>query len=277
MMAAMPELPEVETVRRALELGLMGLQISRVRGRSVKMRRPLDVPLITSRIEGRRFSGVRRRGKYLLIDLYSGGTLLVHLGMSGKLLLGAADQPRPDHTHLVLALSDGRELRFVDPRRFGFAVWLDPGEERADPSLGALGMEPLDPRLDDDLPPLLHARRSPVKSLILDQHLIAGIGNIYAAEALWRAGIRPTRKGSHTSQARLRRLVEEIRTVLKEAIDQGGTTLRDYATPDGNAGYFKIKLNVYGRAGEPCPKCDATLKDTHISGRATVWCPQCQR
>lgn len=273
----MPELPEVETVRRALEIGLVGLEVTNVGGRSVSMRRPLNVPMIASRIEGGRFSGARRRGKYLLIDLEGGGSLLVHLGMSGKLLLGNANLPRPGHTHLVLTLSDGRELRFVDPRRFGFAVWLDPGEERADPSLCVLGMEPLDPDLDNVLPPLLRARRSPVKSLILDQHLIAGIGNIYAAEALWRAGIRPTRRGCHTSQARLRRLMEEVRTVLREAIDQGGTTLRDYATPDGNAGYFKVKLNVYGRAGESCPKCDTTLRDTRISGRATVWCPHCQR
>lgn len=272
----MPELPEVETVRRALELGLTGLLVSRVHGESVMMRRPLDVPHIASRTEGRIFSGVRRRGKYLLIDLEGGGSLLVHLGMSGKLLLGDAGRPRPAHTHLVLSLSDGRDLRFVDPRRFGFAAWMAPGEERSDPSLRGLGIEPLDPGTVERLPLLLHARRSALKSLILDQHLIAGVGNIYAAEALWRAGIRPTRKGCQTSRKRLRRLVVEVRTVLQEAIDQGGTTLRDYATPDGNAGYFKVELNVYGRAGEPCPQCGVALKDTRISGRATVWCPKCQ-
>jgi len=277
MVTVMPELPEVETVRRALEIGLVGLDVSRVRGRPVMMRRPLDPSFIASRIEGRRFAAPRRRGKFLLLDLDGGGSLMVHLGMSGKLLLGDAEEPRPNHTHLVLDLSDGRELRFVDPRRFGFAVWLDPGDERSDPSLSALGIEPLDPALEDCLPPLLKARRSPVKSLILDQRLIAGIGNIYAAESLWRAGIRPDRHGRRTSITRLRRLMREVRTVLQEAIDQGGTTLRDYATPDGNAGYFKVKLNVYGREGEPCPTCGAVLKDTRIAGRATVWCPQCQR
>jgi formamidopyrimidine-DNA glycosylase len=130
--------------------------------------------------------------------------------------------------------------------------------------------------LEELLPPLLHARRSPVKSLILDQHLIAGVGNIYAAEALWRAGIRPTRKGSRTSIPRLRKLAIEIRKVIEEAVAQGGTTIRDYATPSGDFGYFAVKLQVYGRQGQPCPRCATQLKDTRIGGRTTVWCPLCQ-
>jgi formamidopyrimidine-DNA glycosylase len=192
-------------------------------------------------------------------------------------MLCETGEPKPDHTHLVLALSDGRELRFVDPRRFGLAVWLEPGDEAHDPSLAVLGMEPLDPGIEDHLPPLLHARRSPLKSLILDQRLVAGVGNIYAAEALWRAGIRPTRKGCLTALPRLRRLAIEIREVLEEAVAQGGTTIRDYATPSGDFGYFAVNLQVYGKEGQPCPKCANKLKDTRISGRTTVWCPQCQR
>ena len=273
----MPELPEVETVRRALEIGLEGRGITGVSGRSVMMRRPLDVELIASRIDGGSFAAARRKGKFLLVDFDDAGTLMIHLGMSGRLMLCDTAEPVLKHTHLTLSLSDGRELRFVDPRRFGFAAWLEPGEETLDPSLAALGIEPLDPALEELLPPLLHARRSPVKSLILDQHLVAGVGNIYAAEALWRAGIRPTRKGSRTSIPRLRKLAIETRGVIEEAIVQGGTTIRDYTTPSGDFGYFAVKLQVYGRQGESCPRCGDPLKDTRIGGRTTVWCSHCQR
>jgi len=273
----MPELPEVETVRRALEIGLDGLSVTGVRGRSVMMRRPLDIDFIASRVGGRAFTTARRMGKVLLLDYDDAGSLMIHLGMSGRLILCTESEPVLNHTHLTLSLSDGRELRFVDPRRFGFAAWLDPGEENLDPSLASLGIEPLDPALEELLPPLLHARRSPVKSLILDQHLIAGVGNIYAAEALWRAGIRPTRKGSQTSISRLRKLAIECRRVIEEAVAQGGTTIRDYATPSGDFGYFAVKLQVYGKQGQPCPRCAAIMKDTRIAGRTTVWCPQCQR
>ncbi|MGD8440906.1 MAG: bifunctional DNA-formamidopyrimidine glycosylase/DNA-(apurinic or apyrimidinic site) lyase, partial [Holophagae bacterium] len=243
----MPELPEVETVRRALEIGLENKSVTRVRGRSVMMRRPLDIPLLAKRIEGRRFAAARRRGKFLLLDLDPPGSLLIHLGMSGRLLLGDASAPELDHTHLVLELDDGGELRFVDPRRFGLAVWLDPGSEARDPSLAALGLEPLEPGLEETLPPLLRQRRSPLKSLLLDQHLVAGVGNIYAAEALWRAGIRPMRHGSRTALPRLRRLALAVRSVLGEAVAQGGTTIRDYAAPDGNFGSFAVDLQVYGK------------------------------
>jgi len=273
----MPQLPEVETVRRALEIGLDGLSVAAVGGRSVTMRRPLDVPRLASRLEGRRFAAARRRGKFLLLDLDPPGVLMIHLGMSGRLMLCDAAEPVLDHTHLVLALTDGRELRFVDPRRFGLACWLEPGEEASDASLAALGIEPLDPDLEDRLPPLLHARRSPLKALLLDQHLVAGVGNIYAAEALWRAGIRPSRRGHRTSIERLRRLAAEVRAVISEAVEQGGTTIRDYATPAGDFGYFAVKLQVYGKEGQPCPRCETTFEDTRIGGRTTVWCPHCQR
>jgi len=273
----MPELPEVETVRRALEIGLEGLRVTRVGGRSVMMRRPLDLPLFTARLTGAGFVAARRRGKFLLLDFDSPGSLMIHLGMSGRIMLCDAAEPALDHTHLVMDLSDGRQLRLVDPRRFGLAVWLEPGEESIDPSLESLGIEPLDPALVELLPPLLHARRSPVKSLLLDQRLVAGVGNIYAAEALWRAGIRPTRKGSQTSLQRLRRLAVITREVIEEAVAQGGTTIRDYTTPSGDFGYFAVRLQVYGREGQPCPRCSIELKDTRIAGRTTVWCPHCQR
>ncbi len=273
----MPELPEVETVRRALEVGLDGLRVTGVDGRSVVMRRPLDVALIASKLHGASFISARRRGKFLLLDFDRPGSLMIHLGMSGRLMLCGDSEEKVNHTHLVLALSDGRELRFIDPRRFGFADWIEPGEESTDSSLRTLGIEPLAPDLEIHLPPLFHTRRSPVKSLLMDQHLVAGVGNIYAAEALWRAGIRPTRKGCLTSIPRLRRLAIVTRDVITEAVAQGGTTIRDYATPAGDFGYFAVKLQIYGRQGQPCTKCGEILKDTRIAGRTTVWCPHCQR
>ncbi len=269
----MPELPEVETVRRALEIGLDGLCVTAVRGRSVMMRRPLDVAL--HRIADRwrtRFISARRRGKYLLLDFDVVGTLMIHLGMSGRLLLCGAAEPQPDHTHLVLTLSDGRELRFVDPRRFGLAAWLEPGEKRSTRRSTHSGSNP-SIRHGRSFPPLLHARRSPVKSLMLDQQLIAGVGNIYAAEALWRAGIRPTRKGSQISIPRLRRLAVETRRVIEEAVAEGGTTIRDYATPSGDFGNFAVKLQVYGKEGRPCPRC-TTIKRHPDRGPSHSLVPQ---
>ncbi len=273
----MPELPEVETVRRALARELSGRRITDVRGSSISMRRPLDIGLLGTVLPGRRLLEPRRRGKYLLIDLDPPGTLLNHLGMSGRLTITDSGAPVLPHTHLTLELDDGRELRFVDPRRFGLMVWLEPGEEAADPSLARLGLEPLDPGLEQLMPPLFKARRSPIKSLLLDQRLVTGVGNIYAAEALWRAGIRPSRPGRRTSIARLSRLAQEVRAVLEEAVEQGGTTIRDYATPEGDFGYFAIQLAVYGRQGEKCLRCRNGLKASVIGGRTTAWCPGCQR
>lgn len=273
----MPELPEVETVRRALDLELSGRRITGVRGRSIAMRRPLDVEQLAAVLPGRRLAAPRRRGKYLLIDLEPPGTVLNHLGMSGRLTITDASAPVLPHTHVTLEIEDGRELRFVDPRRFGMMVWLDAGGETADPSLAALGLEPLDPGLEDRLPPLLKARRAPLKSLLLDQHLVAGVGNIYAAEALWRAGIRPTRPGHRTATERLARLSREVRSVLEEAVGEGGTTIRDYAAPDGDFGYFAVRLAVYGRQGQPCRRCGSPLRCDVVAGRTTAWCPRCQR
>ncbi len=273
----MPELPEVETIRRALSSEVCGKRVTSVRGESVALRRPLDVEELGAILPGRRFLEPRRRGKFLLLDTDPAGSLLVHLGMSGNIQIVPAAAPLRAHTHLILELDDGRDFRFVDPRRFGMAVWLEPGDEADDPSLGALGMESLDPRLPKVLPGLIRRRRAPVKSLLLDQHLVAGIGNIYAAEALWRAGIHPRRTGNRISVARLTNLAATLQDVLAEAIAEGGTTLRDFATPDGNSGYFAVSLQVYGRQGEPCVRCGATIRAETIGGRTTAWCPRCQR
>jgi formamidopyrimidine-DNA glycosylase len=272
-----PELPEVETVRSSLALELPGLRVTAVGGQSISMRRPLDVERLALLVTGRRFQEPRRRGKYLLLDLDPPGTLLAHLGMSGNFHLASPSTPIRNHTHLILDLEDGRQLRFVDPRRFGFVDWLGPGAEVSDPSLTALGIEPLEPGLESVLPLLYHARRAPVKSLLLDQRLVTGIGNIYAIEALWRAGIHPRRAGNRTSLARLAALARSVRDVLTEAITQGGTTLRDFAGTDGEAGYFAVQLSVYGRQGEPCMICGATIRAAVIGGRTTAWCSRCQR
>jgi formamidopyrimidine-DNA glycosylase len=272
-----PELPEVETIRSVLAHHVPRLRVESVSGRSIAMRRPLEVKHIADRLTGRSFVEPRRRAKYLLLDLEPPGSLLVHLGMSGRIQLVDAVEPIADHTHLRLDLSDGRQLRFVDPRRFGLIHWLDPGDEELDPSLAGLGIEPLDPGLEGTLPPLLRARRAPLKSLLLDQRLVAGVGNIYAAEALWRAGIHPRRAGCRTSLNRLGVLARVVREVLVEAVDQGGTTLRDYANPDGEMGFFAQNLFVYGRQGEACLRCRTTIRSEVIGGRTTAWCPQCQR
>jgi len=273
----MPELPEVETIRRALSSEVCGKRVTSVRGKSVALRRPLDIEELGAVLPGRQFLEPRRRGKFLLLDTDPTGSLLFHLGMSGVIQFVPAAAPRRAHTHLILELDDGRELRFVDPRRFGMAVWLEPGEEVDDPSLRTLGMEPLDPDLSQSLPPLIRNRRAPIKSLLLDQRLVAGIGNIYAAEALWRAGIHPKRAGNRISLARLTALTNTVQEVLAEALAEGGTTLRDFATPDGNSGYFAVNLQVYGRQGEPCLRCGTAIRAEAIGGRTTAWCPRCQK
>jgi len=273
----MPELPEVETVRRALAAHAAGRRVVAVEGSPVDMRRPLDPARIASRMTNRTLAVPRRRGKYLLLDVEGGGSLLVHLGMSGRLMLQDRDEPALPHTHLRLRLDDGRELRLVDPRRFGLAWWLDAGEEDRDPALAQLGVEPLGGTLVALLPALLKPRRAPLKSLLLDQRLVAGVGNIYANEALWRARIHPLRAPRRTSTARLEALAHAVEEVLREAVAEGGTTIRDFASPEGSFGYFAVRLAAYGRAGLPCPRCHAPLKAAVLGARQTVWCPSCQR
>jgi len=273
----MPELPEVETVRRALALCLTGRRVVAVEGEAVRLRQPLDPAALAMSLVGRTMARFRRRGKYLLLDGDNHGSLLVHLGMSGRLTLDRRQQPLLPHTHLVLTLEDQRQLRYVDPRRFGLVEWLPAGSEAHHPTLAGLGPDPLDDDLVESLPPRLRCRRAPVKSLLLDQRLLAGVGNIYATEALWRAGIRPSRAASTISLARLRRLTVELQAVLAEAVTQGGTTLRDFASPSGDFGSFAVSLQAYGREGEPCRRCSRPLRRAVVGGRSSAWCPGCQR
>lgn len=273
----MPELPEVESVRRVLAQHLPEERIQAVLGEPIAMRRPLDHPALRKVLVGKRLLTPRRRSKYLLFDLEGGGSVLSHLGMSGRFRIAHPSDPVEKHTHLRLALSGGEELRFIDPRRFGFFVYLAPGEEARDSSLAKLGLDPLATEFPELLPDLLRQSRAPMKTLLMDQQRVAGLGNIYVAEALWRARIRPLRQGRRVSVKRLRALAHHIQDILGEAIEGGGTTLRDHTRPDGEPGAYAIQLEVYGREGQPCVACGRPLHGEVLSGRSTVWCKHCQR
>lgn len=271
----MPELPEVESVRRQLAPELTGRRVIGA------WRDPHPAARLSGleRIPGHRVGGVERRGKYLRCPLDGpDGTaleLVLHLGMSGWLRFEAATRPRDPHDRVALALEDGRELRFRDPRRFGRASVVSPGDYHAIPTLARLGPEPLTDAFEADaFARALGRSRAPVKALLLDQRAVAGVGNIYADEALWRARIHPaaTRVGSRRSA----RLHAEIRAVLAAAVEREGTTFRDYRTVDGTSGRFASELAVYGRAGRPCHACAAPLRRTRIAQRTTVYCARCQ-
>jgi len=267
----MPELPEVETTVRGLAQVLQGRRIERVEARRPDLRRALPVDL-GQRLTGARVTGLRRRAKYGLIDTDRGDTLVFHLGMSGRWRIDPGEIQK--HDHFLIETDDGRRLALNDARRFGsldlvrtdaLSEWLP---------FAALGPEPLD--LDaSELRKRLAGRTAPIKLLLLDQRIVAGLGNIYVCEALYRAGIHPRRAGGSVSLERLKRLVPAIHDVLAEAIAAGGSTLRDFASPDGELGYFSKNFAVYGREGEPC-LCCGTVKRIVQSGRSTFYCPKCQ-
>jgi formamidopyrimidine-DNA glycosylase len=274
----MPELPEVETVRRTLAPAV-GARVAKVTqsGKPLRLGRPMPFAAISRALTGRRITGVRRHGKYLMVDVEGGAALLVHLGMSGRFRLVDARVPPPPHTHLRVLLDDGRELRFTDPRRFGQIDLVERATERAHPSLAVLGRDPLEEGISG---PWLHeqARRRKVslKSFLLDQSVIAGVGNIYASEALWRVRIRPSRRAHRLGAAEARSLARAVTSVLEHALTRGGTSLKDFVDADGREGDNYEYLKVYGRAGEPCPRCRTSIRRSVIQGRATFFCPTCQ-
>ena len=271
----MPELPEVETTRRGIAPSLEGRRIERVVLRERRLRWPVPAGFEQA-LEGRRVVAVERRAKYLLVRM-DGGTLIAHLGMSGSLRVLAAPLPPRPHDHVDVVLDSGRILRFNDPRRFGSLHWVE-GDPAAHPLLAGLGPEPLGPDFDGrHLWRLARGRRVAIKLLIMDARVVVGVGNIYASEALFRAGIRPATPAGRVSLARMARLAEAIRDVLGEAIRVGGTTLRDYVDPDGMPGYFRQRLFVYERAGESCRRCKAPIRHRVLGQRSTYWCPACQR
>jgi formamidopyrimidine-DNA glycosylase len=270
----MPELPEVETTRRGIEPHISGGTVAALHVRQPQLRWPVP-PGLAEQITGRMVERVSRRGKYLLIH-FDNGDLLVHLGMSGSLRLVPAGQAVGKHDHVDLCMSDGQVLRLTDPRRFGAVLWQPRGAEHE--LLAHLGPEPLNDGFNADYLVQRAARRTTaIKSFIMDSHVVVGVGNIYANEALFRAGIHPKRAVGKISAARMALLVGAIKEVLQRAIEQGGTTLRDFVGGDGKPGYFKQQLNVYGRAGEPCVQCGAQLREIRQGQRSTVYCAHCQR
>jgi formamidopyrimidine-DNA glycosylase len=271
----MPELPEVETTRRGIEPHVRGVRVCEVIVRRGDLRQPVSESLTT--VAGRRVTGVRRRAKYLLLDVDDASTLLIHLGMSGSLRVAAPADPWRTHDHLALTMENGKQLRFHDPRRFGLVLHLT-GDPLAHPLLAKLGPEPLEEAFTPaHLAAACAKRTAAIKLVIMDATVVVGVGNIYASEALFRAGIRPQSPAGKVSKARLTKLAAAIRAVLSEAIAVGGTTLRDFLQSDGQPGYFKQRLLVYGRQGEPCRTCGTAIRHAVLGQRATYWCPQCQR
>jgi formamidopyrimidine-DNA glycosylase len=270
----MPELPEVETTRRGIAPYLIGHRVTSLVIRQPQLRWPIP-PVLRRKLPGQEIENVERRAKYLLVHTRAGSALL-HLGMSGSLRVLPADVPAAAHDHFDWRLDSGRILRYTDPRRFGCLLWQLPG--KIHPLLADLGPEPLSADLDGaHLWKMSHGRSAPVKAFLMDQKIVVGVGNIYAAEALFAAGIHPRRAAGSVSLARYARVAEEIKRILARAITRGGTTLRDFISPDGVPGYFEQELFVYGREGELCKVCRTPIRTVVLGQRSTFYCPRCQR
>jgi formamidopyrimidine-DNA glycosylase len=271
----MPELPEVETVIRGLAARLTGRRFTTLEQRRADLRFPLPLGL-SERLLGRRLVGFGRRAKYILAGLDDDQTLVLHLGMSGRLLLDGP--PAGPHEHLTFGFDDGTVLRFVDPRRFGMLDLAPTAGLEQHPRLAGLGLEPLaDTFTGAALAKVLAGRLSPLKIALMDQRLVVGVGNIYASESLHRAGLSPRRMAGGLRPAQATRLALAIRAVLEEAIAAGGSSLRDYVQADGELGFFQDRFAVYGRAGLPCPTCGRPVSKLVQGQRATYWCSRCQR
>lgn len=272
----MPELPEVETVRRGLAPHLLGRRIAAVLVREPRLRWPVPRGLAPA-VRGRRVEAIDRRGKYLIVALDTGDRLILHLGMSGRVLVLDASAPLRKHDHLDFVLDSGRIVRFHDPRRFG-AVLFWPAGAPTPALLQDMGPEPFSAEFSSDyLFRLSRGRRAAVKRFVMDGRIVVGAGNIYATEALFRAGIRPTRAAGRLTRRDCERLAARIREVLAEAIELGGTTLRDFAGADGAGGYFQQELFVYGREDEPCRTCGTPIRRVVIGQRSSFYCSRCQR
>jgi len=274
-----PELPEVETTRRGIAPHLIGRRITAVTLRRADLRWPIPKE-ITELLPGQRIDAVERRAKYLLLHTQAGSALL-HLGMSGMLRVLPPDAPLGKHDHVDIvveatATQGERVLRFTDPRRFGCLLWQPP--ESTHELLADLGPEPLTDDFDGALLwRMSRGRKAAVKLFLMDNAIVVGVGNIYASEALFAAGIDPRRAAGSVSCERYARLAAEVKRILAWAIERGGTTLRDFLNPDGAPGYFFRELNVYGREGEPCRTCDTPIRQAVLGQRSTFWCPRCQR
>ncbi|MGQ9475466.1 MAG: bifunctional DNA-formamidopyrimidine glycosylase/DNA-(apurinic or apyrimidinic site) lyase [Actinomycetota bacterium] len=272
----MPELPEVEVIRRQLDSVLRGARITRVEVRLPRLVKYPSPSTYRRSLRERRILEVGRKGKYLLIRLEGGAVLVIHLGMTGSLRFSSPGEERPRHTHLVFHLEDGRELLYVDPRTFGETALLKEGDFRPLPGLHHLGPEPLDDGFTaGELERALRGRCR-IKAALLDQSRVAGIGNIYADEALHRAGIHPLRRLHELTPQEIERLHRALREVLREAILRGGSSVNDYVDTRGKRGDFQLDHRVYRRAGEACPRCGGDIRRERVSGRSTYFCPCCQ-
>jgi formamidopyrimidine-DNA glycosylase len=285
----MPELPEVETVRRGLAPALVGRRIKRAQTKRPDLRFPFP-PRFAARLKGRRIDALTRRAKYLVAQLDDGTFWITHLGMTGRWsVIGAKKQPGdfyyaeptdPTHTHVVIEIEDGARLEFNDPRRFGYMDLIAADAFDTHPFFKGMGPEPLGNEFH--LPYLkkaLAGKKTSIKAALLDQRVVAGLGNIYVVEALHRAGIAPSKEAGRIAAVRQERLYHAIRAVLEEAIEAGGSTLSDYAGVDGAQGGFQHRFRVYDREGEKCPtkNCGGTIARVTQGGRSTFWCPRCQR
>jgi len=270
----MPELPEVETIANGLHKRVAGDRIESIWVGSKPEPLKSSAREISATLEGAQVEGVRRVGKHIVFDLRSPGTLdssqwIVHLGMTGRMLVANPEAELPKHTHLVAKLHSGRELRFVDPRRFGRL-------EVRRGSFSGPGAEPLQITAED-FAQLFHRSKAPIKAALLNQNLLHGVGNIYADEALFRAGIRPRRRANTLTRTQLARLLAGLQKVLRAAIAAGGSSVSDYVDADGEAGLFQIQHRVYGREGKPCARCKTPIKKIVLGGRGTHYCPRCQK
>lgn len=275
----MPELPEVEVTKRGLQAELPGHVVLDVYWSGKKLRHSMPIALLRQHIVKQGFTRIDRRAKYLLFRMNSGATLLIHLGMTGKLGIHPAKSPRHQHDHLALLLDDDRELRFNDARRFGAVqVWPSEQAKQMDKDLSAReGIEPFGPDFTTNtLCGLVGNRRVAIKSLLMDSHLIAGIGNIYANEILFAAKIRPERAASTLGRAEWRRIVMHSHRILRKAIAAGGSSIADFLNVSGHPGYFQFQFQVYGKAGSPCPRCATILQKIPVNGRSSFFCPVCQ-
>ncbi|HFQ80906.1 MAG TPA: bifunctional DNA-formamidopyrimidine glycosylase/DNA-(apurinic or apyrimidinic site) lyase [Desulfobacterales bacterium] len=272
----MPELPEVEVIRQGIAPMLIARTIIRVKSSGLALRLPIPRTKIERYIKDQPITAVRRRAKYLLVNMANNAALIIHLGMTGRLGMFRADQSPAPHDHLCCLLDNGLELRFNDTRRFGSIQVLPPDSDEGH-FFAALGPEPLgDDFTVDYMQNRAGKRRQPLKNFLMNSHVVAGIGNIYANEITFAASISPTRTVNKISRREWQTIITSTREILQKAIAAGGSTISDFINAGGKPGYFQLQLRVYGRAGEPCPICGTAIEKTSMAGRATFWCHHCQ-
>lgn len=271
----MPELPEVETTMRGIKPHLVRQKVVDVVVRHPRLRWPIPTNL-RAKMQGQILRRIRRRSKYLLFE-FDHGTLILHLGMSGRLRILSSSVAPQKHDHVDILFANGKYLRFTDPRRFGALLWTDHPPE-THPLLSDIGTEPLTMAFNGDyLCEKARGKKIPVKSFLMDSKIVAGVGNIYATEALFYARIRPQSPAGKISEVQYQKLAAAVKSVLKKAISKGGTTLKDFTRSDGKPGYFYLELKAYGQGGKPCPRCKTIMKSVRIGQRSTVYCPICQQ